>query len=270
VIVDMLALPREDLPKFNKWYTSIIAFLSNLSGDADITAAGLQTKEELQAYMLPIIAERRANPGPDLLSTMCTAVVDGVQMTDLEIKAFVSLLLAAGGETTDKAIANLFLNLVRKPEQLAAVRADRALIERATAEMLRHTPPVHMIMRTPTEDVEMSGGTIPAGNTVTCLIGAANRDERVYANPDVYDLFRDDLDVKQAFTGAANHTAFALGRHFCVGSMLAKTEMEIAVNMLLDHMDDIQFAEGEPPEVGVFTRAPKTLKLKFTPKAPVN
>ncbi len=267
VIVNMLALPREDLPKFNKWYTSIIAFLSNLSGDADVTASGLQTKEELEAYMLPIIEERRANPGPDLLSTLCTAVVDGVQMTDLEIKAFVSLLLAAGGETTDKAISNLFLNLIRNPDQLDAVRKDRTLIDRATAEMLRHSAPVQMIMRTPTEDVEMSGGVIPAGNTVTCLIGAANRDERVYATPEIFNIFRDDLDVKQAFTGAANHTAFALGRHFCVGSMLAKAEMEIAVNLLLDNMDNIAFAEGEPPEVGVFTRAPKTLKLTFTPTA---
>jgi len=82
VIVDMLGLPREDLEKFNGWYTSIIAFLSNLTQDPDVTAAGLRTKEELQAYMLPVIVERRENPGNDLLSTLCTAEIDGVHMTD--------------------------------------------------------------------------------------------------------------------------------------------------------------------------------------------
>jgi cytochrome P450 len=265
VIVDMLALPRADLEKFHSWYTSIIDFLSNLSGDPEVTARGLQTKEELEAYMLPIIAERRANPGTDLLSTLCTAEIDGVRMTDHEIKAFVSLLLAAGGETTDKALANLLLNLLLNPDQMDAVQQDRSLIEKATAEMLRHSPPVHMIMRTPTEDVEVSGGVIPAGKTVTCLLSAANRDPRQFSDPDTFNIFREDLDTKQAFTGAANHTAFALGRHFCVGAMLAKTEIDIAMNQLFDATSDIRFKNGVPQEKGIFTRAPKTLEIVFTP-----
>ncbi|MDX2161211.1 MAG: cytochrome P450 [bacterium] len=265
VIVEMLALPHEDLEKFNRWYTSIIAFLSNLTQDPDVTAAGLQTKEELQAYMLPVIEDRRANPGDDLLSTLCTAEIDGHRMTDLEIKAFVSLLLAAGGETTDKALANLLRNLLLNPEQMQLMRQDRSYIERGIAEMLRFSPPVHMIMRTPSEDVALEGGTLEAGKTVTCLIGAANRDDRVYANPDVFDITREDLNIKQAFSGAANHTAFALGRHFCVGAMLAKSEIEVAMNYLFDVTQDIQLAEDAPAEVGIFTRAPKSLKIKFTP-----
>lgn len=263
VIVDMLALPRTDLALFQKWYSSIIGFLSNLSGNADVTAAGLQTKTDLEAYMLPIIADRRENPGTDLLSTLCTAEIDGVRMTDHEIKAFVSLLLAAGGETTDKAMANLLRNLLQHPDQMAAVRNDRSLIEPATAEMLRYSPPVHMIMRTPIEDVEVSGGTIPANKTVTCLIGAANRDDRKFANPDTFNIYRDDLTVGQAFTGAANHTAFGLGRHFCVGSMLAKTEIQIATNYLFDTLTDIQFNGDAPDEEGVFTRAPKRFPITF-------
>ncbi|MDX1992349.1 MAG: cytochrome P450 [bacterium] len=265
VIVDMLGLPRTDLPLFARWYTSIIDFLSNLTGDPGVTERGLQTQRELQDYMLPIIADRRANPGTDLLSTLCTSEIDGVRMTDLEIKAFVSLLLAAGGETTDKAMANLLKDLLEHPDQMQLVRQDRSMIEKATAEMLRYSPPVHMIMRTPSEDVEVSGGVIPAGKTVTCLIGAANRDDRVYANPDTFDITRTDLDMKQAFSGAANHTAFALGRHFCVGAILAKTEIEIATNQLLDAFSNIEFANGTPAEEGVFTRAPKTMMLRFTP-----
>ena len=266
VIVDMLGLPKGDHEHFHRWYTSIMAFLSNLSGDEEVVAQGLATKAEFEEYLLPIIAARREDPGDDLLSTLCTAEIDGVRMSDDEIKAFCSLLLTAGGETTDKAIASLMVNLVAHPEQLAAVRADHSLIAAAFAETLRFSPPVHMIMRQPAEDVELSGGVVPAGSTVTCLIGAANRDPERYANPDEFDLHRPDLDLARAYTAGADHTAFALGRHFCVGAMLARTELEIGIAQLLDAMDDIRFADGAPPpEYGVFTRAPASLPLVFTP-----
>jgi len=265
VIVDMLGLDRSDHDRFQTWYHSIMAFLGNLTGDEALTADGLKTKDELEGYMMPIIADRRANPGSDLLSTMCAAVIDGEQMTDAEIKAFVSLLLVAGGETTDKALANMMMNLIANPDQLAAVRTDRSLIDNAFAETLRHSPPVQMIMRQPAEDVEMHGVTIPAGSTVTCLIAGANRDPRKYADPDTFDIFRSDLSVDRAFSGAANHTGFCLGRHFCIGAMLAKTEVEIAANQLLDAMDDIAFDGPPPTPVGVFTRAPKVMPLTFTP-----
>lgn len=264
VIVDMLGLPKSDFALFHRWYSAIMGFLSNLTQDPDVAARGLQAKQELQDYMLPIIAERRANPSDDLLSTLCTAEIDGERMSDVDIKAFVSLLLVAGGETTDKALANLFVNLIQNPAQMAMVRADRSLVANAFAETLRHSPPVQMIMRQPNEDVEVSGGTIPAGATVTCLIAAANRDPRRYAEPDRFDITRDDLDFGKAFAAAANHTGFAFGRHFCVGAMLAKWEVVTAVNLLLDAMDDIEMVEPAP-STGLFTRAPESLKLRFTP-----
>ncbi|WP_395104234.1 cytochrome P450 [Actinomadura sp. SCN-SB] len=268
VIVDMLGLDQADHARFQRWYTSIIAFLGNLSQDPDIAAAGLRTREELAAYMLPIIAERRENPGDDLLSRLCLAEIDGTRMSDEDIKAFVSLLLAAGGETTDKAVAALFANLLRNPEQLAAVREDRDLIAPALAETLRYTPPVHMIMRQPAEDVEIGGVTIPAGSTVTCLIGAANRDPGRYRDPERFDIFRDDLKTTSAFSAAADHLAFALGRHFCVGALLAKTEVEVGANLLLDAMPDMRLADGAVPvERGVFTRGPGSLPVEFTPAA---
>jgi pulcherriminic acid synthase len=264
VIVDMLALPKSDHVLFHRWYNSIMAFLSNLSQDPEVMAQGLKTKDELQEYMLPKIAERRAAPRDDLLSTLCTAEIDGEQMSDLEIKAFVSLLLVAGGETTDKAMANMIWNLLQNPEQLAMVREDRSKIPHAFAETLRHSPPVQMIMRQPSEDVEMSGGTIPAGATVVCLIAAANRDPRKYSDPDSFDITRPDLNFATAFAAAANHTGFAFGRHFCVGAMLAKVEVETAANQLLDAMGDIELLEPVAAE-GVFTRAPTSMKLRFTP-----
>ncbi|SCK34957.1 pulcherriminic acid synthase [Streptomyces sp. AmelKG-D3] len=266
VIADMLGLDKSDYDRFHGWYTAVIAFLGNLSGDQEVIRAGERTRVEFAEYMLPIIRERREAPGDDLLSVLCTAEVDGVRMSDEDIKAFCSLLLAAGGETTDKAIAAIFANLLRHPDQLAAVRADRELISRAFAETLRYTPPVHMIMRQSTTEVALSGGTVPAGATVTCLIGAANRDGNRYRDPDSFDIFREDLAATNAFSAAADHLAFALGRHFCVGALLAKAEVEIGVGQLLDAMPDIRLADGfDPVEHGVFTRGPQSLPVRFTP-----
>jgi len=263
------ARTRQDRPRrFHRWYTAVIAFLGNLSGDPEVTAAGERTRVEFAEYMLLIIRERRDNLGDDLLSTLCAAEVDGVRMTDEDIKAFCSLLLAAGGETTDKAIASILVNLLLDPDQLAAVRADRGLIPAAFTETLRYTPPVHMIMRQAATEVEVSGGTIPKGATVTCLIGAANRDERRYREPDRFDIFRADLNTTSAFSAAADHLAFALGRHFCVGALLAKSEVEIGLNRLLDAMPDLRLADGfDPAEQGVFTRGPQSLPVRLTPVA---
>ncbi|MFC9079861.1 cytochrome P450 [Streptomyces sp. NPDC057062] len=268
VIADMLGLDKADHARFHGWYTAVIAFLGNLSGDPEVTAAGERTRVEFAEYMIPIIRERRDSLGDDLLSALCAAEVDGVRMSDEDIKAFCSLLLAAGGETTDKAIASILANLLVNPDQLAAVREDRSLIPAAFAETLRYTPPVHMIMRQSATEVELTGGTVPAGATVTCLIGAANRDQQRYREPDRFDIFRDDLTTTSAFSAAADHLAFALGRHFCVGALLAKAEVEVGVNQLLDAMPDLRLADGfDPVEQGVFTRGPKALPVNFTPSA---
>ncbi|WP_405495870.1 cytochrome P450 [Streptomyces sp. NBC_00096] len=268
VIADMFGLDRSGQRALGGWYRAFVAFVANLSADPEQAAAGTRAQAEFAAYMLPVISRRREHLGDDLLSALCTAEVDGVSMSDEDIKAFCSLLLTAGAETTDKAIAGLFANLLANPEQLAAVQQDRGLIDRAFAETLRYTPPVQMIMRQAAVDVTLSGGTVPAGATVTCLIGAANRDPRRYEEPDRFDLFRDDLTATTAFSAAADHLAFALGRHFCVGALLAKAEVEIATNQLLDAMPDVRPAQGyDPAAEGVFTRGPTSLLVEFTPVA---
>ncbi|MFK0296232.1 cytochrome P450 [Streptomyces sp. NPDC090442] len=266
VIVDLLGLDRADHDRFHRWYTAIIGFLGNLAQDPDVTEAGLRTRDEFAGYLLPIIRERRARPGQDLLSSLCAAEIDGTRMSDEDVKAFCSLLLTAGGETTDKAISSLVHNLLRNPEQLAAVRADRSLIAPAFAETLRHSPPVHMIMRQAAEDVTIGGGQVPKGATVTCLIGAAGRDERRYRDPDAFDLHRTDLATTTAFSAAADHLAFALGRHFCVGALLARAEVEVGVGQLLDALPDLRVAPGAAPrERGVYTRGLDALPVRFAP-----
>ena len=268
VMVDMLGLPTSDHQRFHGWYHSIMAHLNNLAGDPAVTARADQTREELRDYVLPIVRERREGDGEDLLSRLCRAEVDGERMSDEEIKAFVSLLLVAGGETTDKAIASMVRNLLDSPEQMAAVRADRSLADAVIAETLRFSGPVHMIMRQTEEAVELSGTTIPAGATCILMLAAANRDERRFRRPDEFDVRRPDLDVGRAFSGAADHVQFILGRHFCVGSLLARSEMTVALDLVLDRLPGLRYQEGfTPREAGLYTRSVESLLVEFDPPA---
>jgi pulcherriminic acid synthase len=198
---------------------------------------------------------------------MLTGVaVDGAGLSDDAICRFGMLMIFAGGETTEKTLATCVRNLVSHPGQLQAVRSDRSLVPRAIAESMRYTAPTHMVPRRTDADAEVSGGTIPADAEVLCFLGSANRDERRFERPDVFDIDREEVDPARAFTGAANHLAFGAGRHFCLGATLAKFEVEGAIQQLLDAMDDIRYADGAaPPDVGLFLRGPRELHLRFTP-----
>lgn len=266
VLAAVVGLPQSDIDRFRGWYTALLRFGINLIGDPEVTRAGIAARDELDAYLRPLVAERRRRPGSGLLSMLAHVEVDGQQLTDDEIVRFGMLMIFAGGETVEKTLATFVRNLVAHPEQLSALRADRALLDRALAESLRYTAPTHMIPRKTRADLPVSGGTIPAEAEVICFLGSANRDDRKYATPDYYDMRRTDLDVDRAFTTAADHAAFGMGRHFCLGATMAKTEVEIAVNRLLDATLELSFAGGEPPaDRGLFLRGPSSLALRFTP-----
>ena len=266
VIIDVLGLDAEDKPKFHVWYNAIHDYFTNTAGDPEVEAAGLRTHDELKAFLMPLIQERKMNPGEDLISKIVHAEIDGKRMSDIDIKSYISFLLVAGSESTDLQMANMWMRLLENPEQLRAVREDRSLIRTAFAEALRHTPAVLMIMREASEDVEFHGVTIPAGATVTLMLAAANRDPRKFSAPETFNIFRDDLETDKEYTAAANHMTFALGRHFCIGTYLAVMEAEIATNLLLDAMDEIAFVDGKSPQqIGSFVRAPRHMPLTFTP-----
>jgi pulcherriminic acid synthase len=266
ILAGLLGLPPAEKGRFRTWYTSLLRFGLNLTGDPEVTRAGFQARDELDAYLRPLIRERRVDPGDDLLSMLAGVEVDGQRLGDDEICRFGMLMIFAGGETTEKTLATCFRNLVSHPEQLAAVRADRGLVERAIAESIRYTAPTHMVPRRTSAEVEVSGGTIPAESEVLCFLGSANRDERHYERPQVFDIYRKEVDPARAFTGAANHLAFGAGRHFCLGATLSKFEVQAAIQQLLDAMQDIRYADGvAPPDVGLFLRGPKAMHLRFTP-----
>ena len=264
VMAAILGLPVADRDRFRGWYIGLIRGALNLRGDPLVARAGERARDELDAYLRPLIARRRADPGDDLISQLTQAEVEGGHLSEEEIVRFGMLMVFAAGETTEKGLSTTLRNLIAHPEQLARVQADRSLVPRAVAESFRYTAPTHMVPRRTSAEVRVSGGVLPAEAEVMCFLGAANRDERRFANPDRFDIDRPEADPEHAFTPKAAHLAFGHGRHFCLGAMLSKFEICIAIERLLDTARDLRFAgEGAPPDVGLFLRGPAQLPVRF-------
>ncbi|MBM3677832.1 MAG: cytochrome P450 [Actinobacteria bacterium] len=264
IVADVLGVGEAEEPLILDWYSRILAYQFNLEGDPEVHADGLRASAEARAFLAGIVADRRQRPGGDLISALLGAEVAGETLDDEYVTSFCTLLIVAGSETTDKAAANLVKNLLEHPDVLERVRADRSLVDRAFAETLRFSPPLHMIVRTAAEDVELSGCAIPAGAEVLCMVGAANRDPRVFPDADAFDIHRPEQELRRAFTAGASHAAFGWGRHFCLGAQLAQVETRVAANALLDAMPDVRFAPGfTPREEGIWARAPRRLDLVF-------
>ncbi len=268
IMAGLLGLPEAGRDRFRTWYPALIRGALNLTGDPAVTAAATTARDQLDAYLRPLIGARRAAPGADLISTLATTTVEGERLSDEQIVRFAMLMVFAAGETTEKGLATTLRNLLAHPDALAAVRDDRSLLPRAIAESFRYTAPTHMVPRQTREEVKVSGGWLPAGAEVMCFLGSANRDERRFADPDRFDLYRPEADPKRAFTGAADHLAFGGGRHFCLGAVLSRFEIEMAVNRLLDRLPGLRLADdAPPPDVGLFLRGPATLPVRFTRSA---
>ena len=270
IMAGLLGLPARDRDQFRAWYTALIQGALNLTGDPVVALAATTARDDLDVYLRPLVTERRERPGTDLISTLVTTMVDGDRLTDDQIIRFTMLMVFAAGETTEKGQATVLRNLLAHPDALAMVREDLSLLPRAIAESFRYTAPTHMVPRQTAQEVRVSGGLLPAGAEVMCFLGSANRDERRFADPDRFDLHRPEADPKRAFTGAADHLAFGGGRHFCLGAVLSRFEIETAVTRILDTLPDLRLADGTPPpDVGLFLRGPATLRVRFSKTAVV-
>ncbi len=273
VISNMLGLPREDEDTFVGWYQALIA---GLGFGGEHLARGLQARNEMWDYIDPMIKERTQNPGEDLLSRICVAEMNGSRMTPEEIKGFVALLLAAGGDTTDKAIANMWYHLMyTRPDQYADVVADPSLWENVFTEMMRYDPVVHAQFRYTTREIPIHGKVIPERAGVILYLGAGNRDERAFEDPDTFDIHRDDLHMGRENRsgrykdGKNGHLGFGIGQHFCMGYAMARQESAIACQLLAEKVKNVRpkFAEHAgitAPSIdsGGF-RAPQELWLEF-------
>jgi cytochrome P450 len=186
----------------------------------------------MSGYLRALIEAKRTSPADDLLSALIHPE-DGEELTEAELTSMAFLLLVAGHETTVNLIANGTLALLTNPDQLAALRAEPALLPGAVEEFLRYESPVnHTTLRYTTAPVEVGGTTIPADEFVVVSLGSANHDESRFPSPDT-------LDVTRPATG---HLAFGHGVHFCVGAPLARLEGQIAIGRLIERFPEMALA----------------------------
>ena len=275
VISNMLGLPREDEDTFVGWYQALIA---GLGFGGEHLARGIQARNEMWDYLDPLIAARSKTPGEDLLSRIVSAELDGARMSPDEVKGFVALLLAAGGDTTDKAIANMWYHMMyTRPDQYADVQADPDLWDAVFTEMMRYDPVVHAQFRHTTREVELHGRVIPERAGIILYLGAGNRDERVFKDPDTFDVHRSDLHMGRENRsgrykdGKPGHLGFGIGQHFCMGYAMARQEAMIACTKLMAAMGAVQPKFDSHPGInspsidsGGF-RSPQELVLTFNP-----
>ena len=268
VIVEMLDLPRTDIPFFEECYSTLIRGLSPLP---QLREAGIQINVRFHDYLDPIVRERYSDPREDLISKLCIAEVDGERLEIEEIKAFTSLLLVAGGETTDKAIANLWWLLLNHPEQFDAVQKDYELIDHAFTEMMRHSDPVGGEPREVHRSVEMHDVMIPEGSIVHLSMRSGNHDEVIFSDPDEFNIFRSDLyfgkEMRVGFHDGkkASHLGFGLGKHFCVGYQIARAEAVVGTRLLLGNLKNIRIKSGKNPVMGTaeIMRSIPTLEVEY-------
>lgn len=270
VIVDMLGMDQRDHDRFHDWYTTMMAGLVRFSPERQ--QLGIEAHQCLADHVAPIIDDRRGCPADDLISKIVHAEADGQHLTDVEIQAFVSLLLVAGGETTDKGIANMWTQLLSHPDQLDAVLDDHALFDAAFSEMMRHSPPVLGQLRYAVNDVEFSGVTIPAGSAVHLQLASANCDETVFAEPRSFRIDRDDLHLglerksgHRGDDGRHGHLGFGLGKHFCLGYEMARVEAVMGSKLLVGELGRPSLAAGADTTFLIrgATRSPNAVLVDF-------
>lgn len=235
VIGDMLGVPAEDRPLLRPLVRSVTAILE-LAVSPEALAEAADADAKLGAYFADLVADRRAHPRDDLLTKLIEAEDKGDQLTEHELISTVILLFAAGFETTTHLIGNGLLALLRNPGELARLRADRSLVRSGVEELLRYDSPVQIAARTTYEELVVAGQTIPSGNLVLAMLGAANRDPARFRDPEHLDVGRDE--------GAP--MSFGGGIHFCLGAALARLEGQIVLDRLLDRFTTMELVGGPP------------------------
>jgi cytochrome P450 len=251
VIAQILGLPRSDFPSFQRWAIAITSVASNWE-------RGTAASEALRDYFAAVLDERRSHPADDLISELAVAEVDGRRLGDEEIYSFLRLLLPAGVETTYRSSGNLLYGLLTNPDQFQAVKDDRTLLADAFEETLRWEPPVTVILRRAMRHTELAGVPVEKDADVALLLGSANRDERKYEHPELFDIFR----------ASRQSVGFGFGVHVCLGMHLARMETRVAMNTLFDRLPDMRLAPAPDQDLhikGMAFRSPIALPVVFTP-----
>jgi cytochrome P450 len=256
IICDMMGIPPEDERQIFDWTNTILGVgdPEYVSTFEDLMAAGFG----LFQYGLSLAEERLSNPRDDLSSTLMHAEVDGERLTPSELGSFFVLLVAAGNETTRTAVSHGMLQLTRHPDQKQLWLDDmEGVSPTAVEEIVRWATPVIHFRRTATTDTELGGQKIEKGDRVVMLYNSANRDERVFDDPFRFDLRRSPND----------HVGFgAGGPHFCLGANLARREIRVMFEELLQRLPDIEVTSEPDMLQSSFIHGIKRMKASFTPR----
>jgi len=220
VISEMIGVPRADRDEVRRQGDLLVR---RDDGVIDVPRAGMEAALTLAGYFGEMVAERRRQRTDDLTSALIDAELDGDRLNDDEIIGFLFLMVVAGNETTAKLLAHAWFWAWRFPDERTKVFEDPSLVPGWIDETLRYDASSQMLARTATTDIEIHQGHIRSGDRVLLLIGAANRDERVFEEPDSYDISRDTAEM----------ISFGLGPHFCLGANLARLEARVALQELI-------------------------------------
>ncbi|HYC89896.1 MAG TPA: cytochrome P450 [Thermoanaerobaculia bacterium] len=254
VIAELLGVPAEDRDAFHAWSDQAVKSFDELPNKTEarkVYEAGLA----LSRYFAGLIRRRRQEPQDDLLSALILARDEQERLTETELLGMCLLLLVAGHTTTAGLLGSGLYTLLKHPDQVALLRERPDLMTSAVEEMLRYESPFQRAtFRMTTEPIEIGGVTIPAGQQVSGVLGAANRDPEVFPDPDKFDVTRHPN----------RHVAFGYGIHFCFGAPLARAEARIAFSRLLEQLPNLRLA-SEAPEwsTNTFARGLERLPVVF-------
>ena len=273
VVCEVLGFPKEAQGDFYYWYNSMMSGL----GGSETHKQGVEARQHLEDYVEGIVEERRKNPtylydndgniiSKDIITKLCETKVDGDYLSTEEITSNIALVVGGGGETTRGAIMNMTYLLLRHPDQFEAVLANEDLWDSAFHETLRHSTPIGGQPRHNTFDIVMHGVHIPAGSLVNMVDFSANHDDRVFKNPETFDIFRDDLYTGKlirsgyAKEGRYSHMAFGVGPHLCPGAWISHQEATIGVRILSKHLKNMRInTELQAKDIDGKTLAPMGL-----------
>ncbi|MBK7972994.1 MAG: cytochrome P450 [Deltaproteobacteria bacterium] len=252
-ITEFLGVPLDERKKIFDWSNTLIAWDDpEYQGESDPRTAAMQ----IWGYANELAERRRAEGnGTDLVSVLINSKVDGEMLGPQQFELFFLLLSVAGNETTRNLISGGMLALFENPEQLARLKADPSLMPTAVDEMLRWVTPVNYFRRTVSEDTELGGQKLKAGDKIAMYYTAANRDTAVFTNPDQFDVTRNPNE----------HLTFGVGEHFCLGASLARLEIRIFFEELFQMLPDIALVGPVRRLRSNFINGIKSMPVKFTP-----
>jgi cholest-4-en-3-one 26-monooxygenase len=249
-ILELLGFSRERWPEMARW-----SEITNSAGGGPryMTPEVMPAVQAFLAATAELVAERRAEPRDDLISRM---LADPAR-SDASIQMEALLLLNGGSDTTRHVIGGATLALLRRREQWDWLRANPRALPTAVEEFIRWVTPILNMRRTATRDLELHGAKLHEGDEVLLMYAAANRDERVFREPQRFDVQRRPNP----------HLAFGFGTHFCLGASLARLELRVVFEELLARLPDLRLAPGPEPEwiPNAFTRGLRALHVEFTP-----